>query len=234
MKPVIASPTCTERPSLLRAVVLSCFTALCLSVSPVSALELGTDSINEPEILKRIESEIGLKEKKQHSGHTAGGRSNDSGRFIIISSKSGDAIEGMVRLNQESLQLKEVGTNDAFRQLSMNRVKSIEIIGWKPLQAKKIHDRQFAVLMIPYTAIIRLRTGESLQGEINGADWIQVTIQSALNTRSIILSYPVLVDAQSIIEALTIAAAFEPDINQFALLNFEKPEKRDELTSSFP
>lgn len=223
-----------DHPFLLHSARLFLLAAFSLTAPSLYAFDPGSDSIDEADILDRIESEVGLKKKEQQEGNTAAGRPDKDGQSIVVSSESGTVIEGTVRLNQQSIKIKTTEQSGEGRGLTISSIQSIEITAWKSLYAKKESEHKYTVLMIPCKAIIRLRSGESVQGEIEGEHWIQLVIKVKEDTRLIRLSFTVSVEADSVSDALEKASASKPDHTLFASLKFPKKERQNELSSSVP
>lgn len=110
-------------------------------------------------------------------------------------------------------------------------MKSIDITAWKAFRAKE-EKKRFRVLMVPYQAIVSMQNGESLKGQINGEEWLQLTVQTGSEFRTIVLGFSKSVHATSIDEAMKTADKLSPESELLARLHFEQWDDKHEVTSN--
>lgn len=194
---------------------------------PAHAFEPGSDLIDEAEILKRIEAEVGLGIEKRGKTRSATVRV-DKRPAVHILSPSGLRLKGRAHFASKTITVR---TEPGIRQIPLKEVKSIDITAWKAFRAKE-EKKRFRVLMVPYQAIVSMQNGESLKGQINGEEWLQLTVQTGSEFRTIVLGFSKSVHATSIDEAMKTADKLSPESELLARLHFEQWDDKHEVTSN--
>lgn len=206
--------------------ILSVIAALSTAF-PAHAFEPGSDLIDEAEILKRIEAEVGLRIEKRGKTRSATVRV-DRRPAVRILSPSGLRLKGRAHFASKTITIR---TGPVIRKISLKDVKSIDITAWKAFRARK-ENKGFRVLMVPHQAILYMQNGESLKGDINGEEWLQLTVQTGSEFRTVVLGFSKSVQATSIDEAMKTADKLSPESELLARLHFEQWDVKNEVTSN--
>lgn len=197
-----------------KAILLRAFGILSLYASSTEAQEFvpGSDDINEQQILRHIENEIGLGEaspalpqNERPIEQTTANLQDQRAHTITVRTVEGNQeIAGITHIFQEKLFLRDI-SGEGTRQINIVDIRRLTIKSWNPSIAFEIKANEYSVLFIPYTCTVETNNSPPLEGIIDGENWIQIVIRDNGEKRPIPLSYYVQIEAASREEALSIA-----------------------------
>ncbi|EHQ05094.1 hypothetical protein Lepil_0388 [Leptonema illini DSM 21528] len=172
----------------------------------------GSDDIDEQQILRQIESEIGLnKEISKESNpdpkeETTGVKAQEETAFIItvLSGEGKQEVSGLTYFYQDSLHLRDA-SGEGVRQIRISDIRTLRIRSWIPTMAIETKKNEYTVLFMPHECTVELSASSVVNGIIDGENWIQIIIRDNGEKKPIPLSYHIPIKAPSREEALALA-----------------------------
>jgi len=164
--------------------------------SPVKSEELGaaTDKINEYDILKKMEMEIGGKigvsdsaspqKKKTESEPQKKDPRDDKLYSATLHLRSGGSVTGSVFLAQKSITLLPDSSKSALSRVTrvdLAKIRKIELSNWRPDEILRLAGNRY---YLPQSCRIETFEGEVFTGHCEMEEWLQVN----LNTESELIS----------------------------------------------
>ena len=191
---------------------------LCLLSTPLAARDFlpGAGQIDEAEILERMRTEVqepATPETAPRENQTEDNEDNSRRRtrFQVILERKGQApVAGVIRLTQNRLHFR---TSEGHSRIAPSEIQFLEIASW--LARPTASD----VFYLPHRCTLRLNSGETLQGELDAPEWLQLAVHDK-GTLFVLRTYfrqagrqsPSEISAEAVPDGTVVRVEFTPEV----------------------